>query len=75
MTLSQLNAGESRQIKQLGSSLNGQFRKRLLAMGIRPHAGITLIRKAPFGGAFHIETDGISLAIRKSLAQQIILTD
>jgi len=75
MTLSQLKVGESKKIKALSNSLNSQFKKRLLAMGLTPQSGITLVRKSPFGGAFHIETDSINLAIRKSLAKQIILMD
>lgn len=46
---------------------------KLLEMGCLPQAEITLIQKAPLNDPLYIRVNGSHLAIRKEMAEKIIL--
>ena len=71
-TILDLNRGESAKVvKFVDESLSCK----LLTMGILPDAKITLVRKAPFGGAYYLKLNGHNLAVRENEAASIIISD
>ena len=70
MKLALLNDGAVAQITDM-SGLPADTRKKLMVMGILPKTKVTLIRRAPMGDPLQISVRGVSVAIRKQLAQQI----
>lgn len=46
---------------------------KLLTMGILPDAKITMVRKAPFGGAYYLKLNGLNVAVRENEAASIII--
>ena len=48
---------------------------KLLNLGILPNSKIVFVRKAPFGGAYYLKLNGISLAVREEEAASIIIRD
>ncbi len=63
-----LKVGESALIKGCGE---GEFSCKLLTLGVLPKARVTVIRKAPFGGALYLKINGNHLAVRKDEAKSI----
>ena len=46
---------------------------KLLTLGILPDAKITMVRKAPFGGAYYLKLNGHNVAVRANEAASIII--
>ncbi|MBK9213407.1 MAG: ferrous iron transport protein A [Saprospiraceae bacterium] len=46
---------------------------KLMTMGVLQNKEITMVGKAPFGGACYIKVDNQRLALRKSEAEMIII--
>ncbi len=70
MKLSKLDNGQTGRIQSL-DALDAGTRKKLMIMGVLPNTEVRLIRTAPMGDPLQIEVRGVSLAIRKSMAEQI----
>ncbi len=67
-----LKKGESAIVEQF---IDESLSCKLLTMGILPHAKITMVRVAPFGGAFYLKLNGLNVAVRKNEAATIIIKD
>lgn len=74
MTLSDLTIGQTATILSL-QELDGQTRKKLMVMGLLPKTPVTLLRKAPLGDPLQIRVRDVSVALRKSTAEQITVED
>lgn len=70
MKLALLNDGVVAKITDM-SGLPADTRKKLMVMGVLPDTDIQLIRRAPMGDPLQISVRGVSVAIRKELAEQI----
>ncbi|MEZ9850807.1 ferrous iron transport protein A [Vibrio breoganii] len=70
MKLAELTIGQEATISSL-QQLDGSTRKKLMVMGILPNTPVTLVRKAPMGDPLQVRVRGVSVAIRKSTAEQI----
>lgn len=70
MKLALLNDGIVATITDM-SALPADTRKKLMVMGVLPQTEVTLMRRAPMGDPLQISVRGMSVAIRKQLAQQI----
>jgi len=70
MKLALLNDGVAAKITDM-SGLPADTRKKLMVIGVLPNTQVTLIRRAPMGDPLQISVRGVSVAIRKQLAQQI----
>ncbi|WP_235292188.1 FeoA family protein [Portibacter lacus] len=71
-TILDLKKGESAVVVRFS---NDSLSCKLLTMGILPDAKITMIRKAPFGGAFYLKLNGLNVAVRSSEAATIIIKE
>lgn len=67
-SLSDLSAGEKAVI--LGYQANGDrgYRRKLMAMGLTPHAELEVIRRAPLGDPIQIKVRNTYLSLRKDEA-------
>lgn len=74
MKLADLTIGQSATILSL-QELDGQTRKKLMVMGLLPKTPVTLLRKAPLGDPLQIRVRDVSVALRKSTAEQIRVED
>ncbi|GAD78237.1 FeoA family protein [Vibrio ezurae] len=72
MKLSELAVGQQANICSL-KQLDTSTRKKLMVMGVLPNTLVTLIRKAPMGDPLQVRIRDVSVAIRKSTAQQIMV--
>ncbi|GEA49482.1 iron transporter [Vibrio inusitatus NBRC 102082] len=70
MKLAELTIGQEATISSL-KQLDGSTRKKLMVMGILPNTPVTLVRKAPMGDPLQVRVRDVSVAIRKSTAEQI----
>lgn len=70
MKLSKLENGQSGKIVSL-DSVSSQLRKKLMVMGVLPNTVVRLVRTAPMGDPLQLEVRGVSLAIRKDMADNI----
>ncbi|ANO33373.1 ferrous iron transport protein A [Vibrio breoganii] len=70
MKLAELTIGQEATISSL-QQLDGSTRKKLMVMGILPNTPVTLVRKAPMGDPLQVRVRDVSVAIRKSTAEQI----
>ncbi|GAB7220652.1 FeoA family protein [Vibrio comitans] len=70
MKLAELKIGQEATISSL-KQLDGSTRKKLMVMGILPNTPVTLVRKAPMGDPLQVRVRDVSVAIRKSTAEQI----
>ncbi|MEZ9702944.1 ferrous iron transport protein A [Vibrio breoganii] len=70
MKLDELTIGQEATISSL-QQLDGSTRKKLMVMGILPNTPVTLVRKAPMGDPLQVRVRDVSVAIRKSTAEQI----
>lgn len=52
---------------------NDQLASKLMAMGILPGSQLTLVRKAPFGGAWYVAIDQQFIALRRQEAAAILV--
>lgn len=67
-TLLNLKPGESAKIAVVSES---SLTCKLLNLGLLPGTKVTLVRKAPFGGAFYIKLGSHQLAVRTEEAASI----
>ena len=67
--ISNLNINEVGVVKKVTAS--GEFRRRIVDMGVIPSAKIKMIKSAPFGDPIQIKIHGYNLSIRKSEAEKI----
>jgi len=72
MILSELKVGEVGKIINL-NDIEPVMRKKLLNLGFLPKAKIELLRVAPMGDPIAIRCANSSIALRKSIAQKIIV--
>ena len=68
--ITQLQIGENAII---GEFANGYVACKLMAMGLLPGSAISLMRKAPFGGAYYIKTKNHYVALRSNEAKNVLL--
>lgn len=67
--ISNLNINEVGVVKKVTAS--GEFRRRIVDMGVIPGSKIKMIKSAPFGDPIQIKIHGYNLSIRKSEAEKI----
>ncbi|CAH0540798.1 FeoA family protein [Vibrio marisflavi] len=72
MKLSQLQQGQCATIQGF-DQLTNDVRKKLMIMGILPNTEVTLIRRAPMGDPLQVEVRGVSIAVRNSIAESILV--
>lgn len=72
MMLSELKVGEIANIVNI-NSIEPVMRKKLLNLGFLPKAKIQLLRIAPLGDPIAVRCANSSIALRKSIAKQIIV--
>jgi ferrous iron transport protein A len=70
MTLVEAMNGKPSNFLDFGM-LDEMTKKRLMTMGLLPGTQITVLRRAPMGDPLQVEVRGVSLAIRKSIAEQL----
>lgn len=70
MKLADLALGQDATIVSM-QQLDNQTRKKLMVMGLLPNTPITLVRVAPFGDPLQVRVRDVSVALRKSTADQI----
>jgi ferrous iron transport protein A len=69
-TIADLKAGESAKIVVLDE---GGYTCKLLNLGLIPNTLVTMVRTAPFGGAYYIKLGDHQLAVRIEEAKTITL--
>ena len=73
MTLANLTIGtEAKVVKVFG---NSAVTRRLMEMGVVPGVSVKVIKTAPFGDPIQIRVRGYSLAMRKSEAETIEVSE
>ncbi len=73
MNLASLSVGkEAKVIKIVG---NNPITRRLMEMGIIPGVSVRVVKTAPFGDPIEIRLRGYSLAMRKSEAETIEVSE
>ena len=72
MRLSDLKVGQSANIVNI-NAIEPVMRKKLLNLGFLPKAQIQLLRVAPLGDPMAIRCANSSIAVRKSIANQIVV--
>ena len=72
MILSQLKVGQTANIINI-NAIEPVMRKKLLNLGFLPKAKVQLLRIAPLGDPIAIRCANSSIALRKSVAKQIIV--
>lgn len=70
--ITQLHIGEDAII---GEFSNGYVACKLMAMGLLPGSTVSLMRKAPFGGAYYVKAKNHYVALRKNEAENVLLTN
>ncbi|MDQ6788292.1 MAG: ferrous iron transport protein A [Acidobacteriota bacterium] len=73
MKLTNLPAGRSARVISVNG--NTPVTKRLMEMGIVPGVSVRLIKSAPFGDPLEIRVRGYNLAMRRSEAQTIEVSE
>lgn len=71
MKLSEVNRGEK--VTVLSISKNKAVIERLNKIGLTNGVQITVIRRAPFNGPIEIKVRGFYVAVRRNLAEHIIV--
>ncbi len=72
MKLSELKEGECATV--IGyANLSADLRKKLMVMGLLPRTDIRVVRRAPLGDPLQVKVRGVSLAIRASIAAEIVV--
>ena len=69
MTLTNLPVGEKAKVVSING--NNAVTKRLMEMGVVPGVSVRVIKSAPFGDPLEIRVRGYHLAMRKSEADAI----
>ena len=72
MILSELKVGQTASIINI-NGIEPVMRKKLLNLGFLPKAKIQLLRVAPLGDPIAIRCANSSIALRKSIAKQIMV--
>ncbi|TEW51321.1 FeoA family protein [Psychromonas algicola] len=72
MFLSELKVGQTANIINI-NAIEPVMRKKLLNLGFLPKAKIQLLRVAPLGDPIAVRCANSSIALRKSVAKQIIV--
>lgn len=57
----------------IGEFSNGYVACKLMAMGLLPGSAISLMHKAPFGGAYYIKAKNHYVALRSNEAKNVLL--
>ncbi|MGB4958402.1 MAG: FeoA family protein [Saprospiraceae bacterium] len=70
ITLAHLKPGASAYVSLLDEN---SYTCKLLSLGILPKVKVTMVRKAPFGGAYYVKLEGHQLAMREEEAATIYL--
>jgi ferrous iron transport protein A len=73
MTLANLNIGDVAKVSAVNGT--GSVTKRLMEMGVVPGVSIRVVKTAPFGCPMEIRVRGFSLALRKSEAEAIEISE
>ena len=73
MTLKDLPLGRDAHVTAVNGT--GSIARRLMEMGVIPGAAVQVVKKAPFGDPLEIRVRGYSLAMRKSEAGTIDVSD
>lgn len=71
MKLSNVKVGQ--RVKLLSLDCNKILKQRLEDLGLTEGVNITIVRKAPLGDPIEIEVRGFCLAIRRSVADKILV--
>ncbi len=73
MTLANLNIGAVAKVSAVSGS--SSVTKRLMEMGVVPGVSIRVVKVAPFGCPMEVRVRGFSLAIRRSEAETIEISE
>ena len=73
MTLKNLPVGTNAKVVSISG--NNAITKRLMEMGVVPGVSVRVVKSAPFGDPIEIRVRGYSLAIRKSEADTIEVSE
>jgi ferrous iron transport protein A len=73
MTLANLNIGDIAKVSAVNG--NSSITKRLMEMGVVPGVSIRVVKVAPFGCPLEVRVRGFSLAIRRSEAETIEISE
>jgi ferrous iron transport protein A len=73
MTLANLNIGDIAKVSAVSGS--SSVTKRLMEMGVVPGVSIRVVKVAPFGCPLEVRVRGFSLAIRRSEAETIEISE
>ena len=73
MTLTDLPVGTSAKVVSVNG--NNAITKRLMEMGVVPGVSVRIVKSAPFGDPIEIRVRGYSLAMRKSEADTIEVSE
>lgn len=73
MTLTNLPVGTSAKVVSVNG--NNAITKRLMEMGVVPGVSVRIVKSAPFGDPIEIRVRGYSLALRKSEADTIEVSE
>ena len=72
-TLKELKVGESGVITKIGTS--GAIKQRFMDMGITKGTTVKVVKIAPLGDPIEIEIRGYNLSVRKSDAENILISE
>ncbi|WP_255987764.1 FeoA family protein [Chitinolyticbacter albus] len=72
MQLSAMKSGERGTVLAFGPGYKA-YRQRLLAMGVMPGTGFTVVRVAPLGDPYEITVRGYTLSLRKHEAAMLLV--
>lgn len=72
-TLRDLKIGQSGRITKIGTS--GALKQRFMDMGITKGTEVKVVKIAPLGDPIEIEIRGYNLSVRKSDAEQILISE
>jgi ferrous iron transport protein A len=73
MKLANLSIGESAKVKSVAG--NSPAARRLMEMGVVPGVSVRVVKTAPFGDPIEIRVRGYSLAMRRSEAEEIEVSE
>jgi Fe2+ transport system protein FeoA len=73
MTLTKLPIGKTAKVVSISG--NNSVTKRLMEMGVVPGVAVKIVKTAPFGDPLEIRLRGYSLAMRKSEAEAIEVSE
>ena len=69
-TLSELKVGDIAKITGFAQG-SGSYRRKLLAMGLTPGAGLSIVRVAPMGDPVEIRIRGCHVSLRRDEAATV----